>query len=147
MNKDSNTIYLLQNLLANEYIFFTKLYKFHWNVKGPFFGSLHKLFEEGYRESFEIVDLIAERIQQLGYFADGTLTDFLEKGTISEEPQINPDSISMIKILIKNLEIIINQLRKLIEDTLIKDLVTNNFLMNLSEKHEKYLWILKSHLE
>jgi starvation-inducible DNA-binding protein len=33
----------------------------HWNVKGPNFIALHKLFDELYAEAGEWVDLIAER--------------------------------------------------------------------------------------
>ncbi len=38
----------------------------HWNVKGPAFIALHKLFDEINEEVEEYVDLLAERIVQLG---------------------------------------------------------------------------------
>src|SRR5262245_44620603 len=38
----------------------------HWNVKGPSFIALHKLFDDVYAEVSEYVDTIAERIVQLG---------------------------------------------------------------------------------
>src|SRR5437899_9910086 len=44
----------------------------HWNVKGPDFIALHKLFDEVNDDVEEYVDLLAERAVQLGGVADGT---------------------------------------------------------------------------
>ena len=38
----------------------------HWNVKGPHFIGLHELFDKIAEEVEDYVDLIAERIVQLG---------------------------------------------------------------------------------
>src|SRR6266436_7760794 len=38
----------------------------HWNVKGPHFIGLHELFDKIAEEVESYVDLIAERIAQLG---------------------------------------------------------------------------------
>ena len=35
----------LSKLLAGTYTLYLKTQKFHWNVTGPFFESLHKMFE------------------------------------------------------------------------------------------------------
>ena len=43
----------------------------HWNVKGPSFIALHELFDKVHAGVAEYVDLIAERIVQLGGTADG----------------------------------------------------------------------------
>ena len=32
---------MLNNLLADEFILYTKTLNYHWNVVGPFFGDLH----------------------------------------------------------------------------------------------------------
>ena len=45
----------------------------HWNVKGPSFIALHELFDKINDASEEWVDMIAERIVQLGGQAEGTL--------------------------------------------------------------------------
>src|SRR5207249_6034384 len=44
----------------------------HWNVKGPHFIALHKLFDEIHGAADEYVDLLAERVVQLGGIAEGT---------------------------------------------------------------------------
>src|SRR5881296_3775991 len=43
------------------------------NVKGPSFIGLHKLFDDVNEDVEEYVDLIAERIVQLGGIAEGTV--------------------------------------------------------------------------
>ncbi|HEV8177019.1 MAG TPA: DNA starvation/stationary phase protection protein Dps, partial [Gemmatimonadales bacterium] len=44
----------------------------HWNVKGPTFIALHKLFDDINEDVEEYVDLLAERVVQLGGTAEGT---------------------------------------------------------------------------
>jgi len=38
----------LNVLLSNEFVLYTKTLKYHWNVVGPHFGPLHKLFNDQY---------------------------------------------------------------------------------------------------
>lgn len=45
----------------------------HWNVKGPQFTALHRLFEELAEELTEFTDVVAERAVMLGGVAQGTL--------------------------------------------------------------------------
>src|ERR671924_607897 len=45
----------------------------HWNVKGPSFIALHKLFDEVVDAAEDYMDLLAERVVQLGGTAEGTL--------------------------------------------------------------------------
>ena len=138
----------LNIILADQYVLFTKLNKYHWNIKGPNFGPLHELFEKGYKMIFENFDKTAERIVQLDYEAIGTLSEFLKFTHLSEDPIKSPNSNEMIKNLNKDFSILIIQIRELlnqIENTY-KDGATENFLADFLEQYEKYNWILKSHL-
>src|SRR5450756_2555941 len=45
----------------------------HWNVKGPSFIALHELFDKVSEAVEDYVDMIAERIVQLGGIAEGTI--------------------------------------------------------------------------
>src|ERR1700685_3518551 len=47
----------------------------HWNVKGPHFIGLHELFDQIAEAVEAYVDLIAERIVQLGGTAEGTVRE------------------------------------------------------------------------
>jgi starvation-inducible DNA-binding protein len=52
----------LSRFLADTYTLYLKTHNFHWNVTGPMFETLHKMFEEQYRELAEAVDQIAEEL-------------------------------------------------------------------------------------
>src|SRR3974390_3269101 len=56
----------------------------HWNVKGPNFIALHKLFDEVNEDVEEYVDLVAERAVQLGGVADGTARSVAKRSGLSE---------------------------------------------------------------
>jgi starvation-inducible DNA-binding protein len=45
----------------------------HWNVKGPSFIGLHELFDTVAKAVESYVDMIAERVAQLGGIAEGTV--------------------------------------------------------------------------
>jgi starvation-inducible DNA-binding protein len=138
----------LNVLLSSEYVLYTKTQKFHWNVVGPFFGQLHKLFNDQYDELAGLLDMIAERVRALGRPSFGTLTEFLANSQIKEDPGNNPDHTSMIKILLQDHETIIKSMRDLIDLTAnLNDMATNNFLCGLVEKHEKMAWMLRAHLQ
>src|SRR5918999_3557003 len=58
----------------------------HWNVKGPQFIALHKLFDEINEAVEDYVDLIAERITQLGGVAEGTVRAVAERTALAAYP-------------------------------------------------------------
>jgi starvation-inducible DNA-binding protein len=66
----------LKQLLAESYQLFVKTHGYHWNVVGPQFVELHKLFEEQYNDLFEAVDEIAERVRALGAKAPPSFSAF-----------------------------------------------------------------------
>src|SRR5919201_475455 len=63
---------LLNQRLADCIDLQTQCKQAHWNVKGPNFIALHKLFDEINEDVEEYVDLLAERVVQLGGIAEGT---------------------------------------------------------------------------
>src|SRR5438046_7696244 len=58
----------------------------HWNVKGPTFIALHKLFDEITGDVQEYADLLAERVVQLGGIAEGTVGVVAERSTLLDYP-------------------------------------------------------------
>lgn len=139
---------LLNHLLANEYVLYTKTWKFHWNVVGPHFGSLHAFLDTHVEQLSKIIDEVAERVRALGVKSDGTLTEFLEKTSLPEHPGQNPDDLSMLKLLAEDHETIIRKTHEDAEFSIkLGDPGTNNFLCELVETHEKMAWMLRSFLE
>lgn len=139
---------LLNQLLANEYVLYTKTLNYHWNVTGPQFGPLHKLFNDQYEQLLTIADDVAERIRALGEHAHATLTEFIAQTTINEFPAKFPKAMQMIADLVDSHEIVIRSLRPIVDASAqINDMGTNNFVSELLEQHEKIAWMLRAHLE
>jgi starvation-inducible DNA-binding protein len=137
----------LNKLLADEYVLYVKTQKYHWNVTGPFFGPLHKLFNDQYDMLAEFIDEVAERVRALGFKAYGTMAEFIEHTSLSEDMGVNPEANMMIKNLLDDHETVIRELRDYIEYSADrKDLGTENFLAELIVKHQKIAWMLRAHL-
>src|SRR2546426_9060048 len=79
-------INLLNQRLADAIDLQTQAKQAHWNVKGPQFIALHKLFDEIDEAVEEYVDLLAERVVQLGGIAEGTARIAAERSELPEYP-------------------------------------------------------------
>lgn len=140
---------ILNLLLSDEYLLYTKTRNYHWNVTGPQFNDLHKFFEEQYTELNEVVDDVAERARSLDGWAFGTLTEFSQHTRLMEHPAQYPKAREMIGNLVTDHETIIRQLRTDLETCAERyhDMGTNDFLTGLMEKHEKMAWMLRAFLQ
>jgi starvation-inducible DNA-binding protein len=136
---------LLNSLLADEYVLYTKTRNYHWNVVGPQFNDLHKFFEKQYEALNEVVDEVAERARTLGGRAWGTLAEFVKATRLRERPGESPDARGMIADLLADHESLVRQLRRDLEVAAKHgDAGTNDFLTGLMEKHEKTAWMLRA---
>jgi starvation-inducible DNA-binding protein len=140
---------LLNTLLADEYLLYTKTRNYHWNVVGPQFNDLHKFFEAQYNDLSEIVDDVAERARSLGGNALGTMAEFVKHSRLKEQAGHYPEAHRMIVNLRADHETIIQRLRVDLETCIevYHDAGTNDFLTGLMEKHEKMAWMLRAFLE
>jgi len=140
---------ILNTLLSDEYLLYTKTRNYHWNVVGPQFNDLHKFFEAQYEELNGIVDEVAERARTLGGNALGTLAEFTQHARLKEQPGQAPDAKGMLAALLADHEAVIRSLRTDAEVTMDKhkDAGTNDFLIGLMEKHEKMSWMLRAFQE
>ena len=140
----------LSHFLADSYTLYLKTHNFHWNVTGPMFNALHKMFEEQYTEQWTALDEIAERIRALGYNAPGSYAEFIELSTIPEEPGLSdiPDWKEMVRQLTVGNEAVCRSARQVLEmaddgdDDPTEDLMTQRL-----QTHEKYAWMLRSLLQ
>jgi starvation-inducible DNA-binding protein len=138
---------ILNTLLADEYVLYTKTRNFHWNVTGLQFNDLHKFFEAQYEELDDTVDEVAERARALGARAFGTLEEFRQHTRLKETPGTVPAAKDMLSELLADHETIIRVLRQDVEKAdQSGDVGTNDFLTGLLEKHEKASWMLRSFL-
>jgi starvation-inducible DNA-binding protein len=134
----------LSKLLADTYTLYLKTQGFHWNVVGPRFYELHKLFEEQYGELAEANDEIAERIRALGAPAPGSYGAFKPLAAIAEEPGA-PAAEEMIRQLLTDNRRAVRTARAVVEaaeagsDVGSADLATQRI-----RAHEKAAWMLES---
>lgn len=136
----------LSRVLADTYTLYLKTHNYHWNVTGPMFNSLHNMFEEQYREMWEALDEIAERIRALGVYAPGTYRRFAELSEIDEDESV-PAAEDMIRNLVGGHEAVIRTAREVIEiadDA--DDEPSEDLLIQRMKIHEKTAWMLRSML-
>ena len=135
-------------VLADEMTLYVKTRKFHWNVTGESFMEMHKLYEGQYKQLEEIIDAVAERINQLGSKTIGTLSEFAKHTSVKESPGKYHNSKDMILELLKDYEMVIQSLRKNINKCagIFKDAGSADFLTGVMEQHEKSAWILRRYL-
>lgn len=135
----------LSGVLADTFALYTKTHGFHWNVTGPQFQTLHALFEEQYRDLWDALDEIAERIRALGVFAPGDPASLTERAKIEAAPSTPPAGEEMTRILLADHEAIAKRLRDAIEiaDEADDD-VSEDLLIGRLETHDKTAWMLRS---
>jgi starvation-inducible DNA-binding protein len=145
-NDRASVVKILNTLLADEYVLYTKTRNYHWNVVGPQFNDLHKFFAEQYEALDEIVDEVAERARTLGGRSVATLAEFQEASRLKEHPGQYPTADDMLDNLLADHETTIRQLRADADTVGNKhhDAGTNDFLIGLLEKHEKMAWMLRA---
>ena len=139
---------ILNTLLADEFLLYTKTRNFHWNVTGPQFNDLHKFFESLYEQLDEVIDEVAERTRALGGRAFGTLEEFRTSARLGEKPGAVPPARDMLAGLLADHEALIRTLREDVAavNDRYQDVGTADFLTGLLEKHEKTAWMLRSFL-
>jgi starvation-inducible DNA-binding protein len=136
----------LTRVLADAYAVYLKTHGYHWNVRGPEFFALHNLLETQYRDQWEALDEIAERIRALGVLAPQGGAAFANLTSIRDgDPE--KEAPDMLRELMKDHETLIATMRAAIEiadeDS---DDVTVDLLTQRLGAHEKFAWMLRSTL-
>ncbi len=134
----------LQQVLVDSYTLMIKLHNYHWNVEGINFKPLHDLFEEQYTELFTAVDVIAERIRQLGPKVPASSRVFAATTSIKAGDE-NLSDKEMIKDLVVSHEAVltsIDKALKLSQDA--EDEPSVGLLVDRQSFHQKAVWFLSS---
>lgn len=136
----------LSKVLADSYAVYQKTHGYHWNVRGPDFFSIHNLLEQQYRDIWEALDLIAERIRALGELAPQGGSAFANLTSIKDgDPE--QDATAMLTELMRDHETLIATARaalKIADDD--GDDVSVDLLTQRLATHEKFTWMLRSTL-
>ena len=135
----------LSKLLAETYTLYLKTHKYHWNVEGPMFQTLHLMFEQHYNDLALAVDELAERIRVMGVKAPGSYQEFSNLSEVKEDPSLEVNATAMIENLLGDHEQVVRTAKAILPvlDGA-NDEGTNSLLGARIEYHEKTAWMLKS---
>lgn len=144
-----SVVEILNRVLADAYLLLIKTKKYHWDVVGPQFRTLHELWEEHYEALTVSIDAIAERVRMLNGYPLGTADAFLKHASLKEHPGDLPNAQEMVKRLVIDHEQVIRNLRDYVDQVADKysDEGTADFLIGLMQDHEEMAWMLRSFVE
>ena len=137
---------LLNRRLADCIDLQTQCKQAHWNVKGPSFIALHKLFDDINSDVEEYIDLLAERVVQLGGVAEGTARCAAERSALSEYPLDIFDGEDHVDALSTALSQFGRMCREGIDTSdELGDADTTDILTEISRGLDKWLWFVEAH--
>jgi starvation-inducible DNA-binding protein len=118
----------------------------HWNVRGPQFIALHKLFDDVYDAVGEYADLLAERVVQLGGVAEGTARVAAQRTTLMDYPLTitrGPEHVAALSDVLgqfgRAARIGIEEMNEL------EDAGSADILTEISRGIDKWLWFVEVH--
>jgi len=137
---------LLNRLLASGIDLRGQIKQAHWNVKGPNFIGLHKLFDKVHESVEEYVDQMAERIVQLGGTAEGTIRVAAERSELDEYPLNILSGEEHVRSLSAALATFGSKIRFAIEEAdELEDADTMDLFTEISRGMDKWLWMVEAH--
>jgi starvation-inducible DNA-binding protein len=139
---------MLNQQLADMFDLFSQTKQAHWNVKGPNFYQLHKLFDKLAEELLENIDVVAERITALGGVAMGTVHMSARSSRLPEFPDRSVQSMASVEVLAVRYASMAETTRSAINVASERqDETTANILQDISAELDKDLWMLEAHLQ
>ena len=118
----------------------------HWNVRGPQFIALHKLFDEVHEAVEDYADLLAERVVQLGGIAAGTARAVAQRTTLTDYPLTLTRGSEHVTALSDALAEFGKKVRSGIEETQdLDDAGSADILTEISRGIDKWLWFVEVH--
>ena len=137
---------LLNQRLADAVDLQTQIKQAHWNVKGPHFIGLHELFDQIDEAVEAYVDLIAERIVQLGGIAEGTARVAAVRSRLEEYPLTIADGSAHVEAVSKALSTFGHEARNSIDQVdELGDADTSDLFTEVSRGIDKWLWLVEAH--
>ena len=118
----------------------------HWNVKGPSFIGLHELFDKVARSVESYVDMIAERIVQLGGIAEGTVRLAASRTRLPEYPLEIAEGMAHVEGVARALSTFGKEVRTTIDEAnTLYDADTADLFTEISRGTDQWLWFVEAH--
>jgi len=139
---------LLNQRLADAIDLQTQCKQAHWNVKGPSFIALHQLFDQVNEAVEGYVDLLAERVVQLGGIAEGTVGVVRERSTLPGYPLTLTSGQEHVAALADALAGFGRTARVGIEEmNALEDADSADILTEISRGVDQWLWFVEAHVQ
>jgi starvation-inducible DNA-binding protein len=113
----------------------------HWNVVGRNFRSVHLQLDELVSVARTYTDEVAERANAIGVSPNGKAKTVVESSGLSEYPDNWQSDEATVAAIVDILAELIQRLRKRIDETDKSDLVTQDLLIELTDKLEQAHWM------
>ncbi len=147
-NAKAVSIELLQARLADAIDMALITKQAHWNLKGPQFIGVHLMLDKFRDEQDEYVDMMAERITQLGGTARGTVQEVGKKTALKPYPVDIYQVSDHIHALIDRYATVANAIRDNIDEVdEAGDADTADLFTEVSRGIDKQLWFLEAHTQ
>jgi starvation-inducible DNA-binding protein len=141
-------IELLNARLADAIDLQTQMKQAHWNVKGPSFIALHELFDKINEDVEDYVDLVAERVVQLGGTALGTARSVAQRSQQKEYPLNIANGRDHVEAVSSALATFGKAARSAIDASdELRDKDTADIFTEVSRGVDKWLWFVEAHLQ
>ena len=120
----------------------------HWNIKGPNFIAIHELLDQVAARMDGHIDVMAERVVQIGGFANGTLQQVVQGSALEPYPQGIANQDDHLEALRDRLQQLAGACRAAITETEeAGDADSADIMTGVSRGLDKDLWFLASHLK
>ncbi len=137
---------LLNRRLADAVDLQMQMKQAHWNVKGPSFIGLHELFDKVARSVESNVDMIAERIVQLGGIAEGTVRLAASRTRLPEYPLEIAEGMAHVEAVARALSTFGKEARTTIDEAnALDDADTADLFTEISRGMDQWLWFVEAH--
>lgn len=145
--KDTRVVESLNLLLADSYALMALTHLAHWNVEGTGFFALHEAFEKQYKNLFEAVDTIAERIRALDAYTIGGLSVLARHAGMDEFKAPMPQKDYVAGLIVAHEKVLDDAVRLRDLSGEVNDLETQDLMIDRITWHQKTIWMLKSFLK
>jgi len=146
-NIRSNVISLIQARLADSIDLHSQIKQAHWNVRGPSFIGLHKLFDDIAEEILADSDIMAERITAIGGQANGTVRVASQTSSLSEYPLDIHTQANHVDAVANAIAVFGKSVRDASKEAnSFGDHNTADMFTEISRSTDKSLWFVEAHV-
>ena len=140
-----SVVEILNVLQADEAVLMMNTSNVHWQVRGPGFIKMERLFDQQFHQLITISNDIEERIGVLGGRAINGYDEFLKRTRLEE---LTDEALEIMSLLADHetfIRFLREDARKCFEEY--EDQGTCTLLVNIMQIHEKIAWMLRTFIE